>query len=221
VSSAQVGRLSGWYINVMLHKKRIMRFLKIISIVVFSFLANNNLLAQNPVKNDSIKVAVTITRFYDWYLKAIKENRKYEFEPMFSKTSTGMTSLDFSVYIKNLKKFRFSDPLISREQESYKICCDSLINIKHSDFEIRYNDLSDFEQIQCDFSNSYRWIGGQDPVDRISISNIQFQNSTLAIATINKMIFSSETNEFVSSGEIRLILIKTDNVWKIDDIKWL
>ena len=130
----------------------------------------SNSKASNDIKTDSIKLVQIVNEFYNWYISAIKERNWTDYMPKFVETEDGMTSLDFSIYIENLKKYRFSDSLIIKEKESYSICIENLRTIKFSDFDKTvFTTLDEYEEACCDFGNSFRWTGGMEPVDGMRI----------------------------------------------------
>jgi hypothetical protein len=141
--------------------------------------------SDNPVA-DSVKVAQVANGFYNWYLAAIKEKSYPEFQPVFVETKGGMTILDFARYIENLKAHGFSDSLILKEKQSYSVCIENLEKVKYSEFKkTAFTDLDESEQASCDFGNYYRWIGGQEPVDGIRITDIKFTSENYALVSID------------------------------------
>ena len=83
----------------------------------------------NDIKTDSIKIVQIVNEFYDWYISAIKEGNCADFNPIFVESEDGMTTLDLSKYIENLKTYKFSDSLITKEKESYSKCIENLKTI--------------------------------------------------------------------------------------------
>lgn len=178
-----------------------------------SFVFNFTVAAQRPAKSDTLQVCKTVTRFYDWYIKMPKENKNSEIQPAFVEDDKGMTTLNFSKYLGNLKKYNFSDSLINKEKMSYQLCISNLEKIKFSEFNSSYNDLDDLERISCDFGNSYRWTGGQEATERIKITNVKFETNNHAIVTVERLDNDSKNN-----GSLLVILMKIDSVWKISKV---
>jgi hypothetical protein len=190
-------------------------------LIILSFLSFGltfKVTAQKLTKSDTLDVYKTVAEFYDWYLKAPKKNKNSEFQPAFVKSDKGMTTLDFSKYLGNLKKYNFSDSLINKEKMSYQPCIDSLEKIKFSDFTSNYVDLDDFERINCDFGNSFRWIGGQEAIDGVKISHVKFETSTYAIVTVERTGFDSQERKVTLLGSFLVTLTKVQAIWKIQAI---
>ncbi len=129
-----------------------------------------------------------------------------------------MTTLNFNKYIKNLTKFGFSDSLIIKEKLSYQQCIDELKKIKYSDLETKYTDLEHFENIQCNFSNYYRWTGGQEPIDGIRIKTVKLNSSFSSTVTIEYFVYNSEVLKNIYWGSHLITLTKTKDGWKIENI---
>ncbi|MFB6319042.1 hypothetical protein [Saccharicrinis sp. FJH54] len=190
--------------------------IKSIWVLIFLLLFSNKLSASDFMKNDSLKVAEIVNEFYEWYITAIKEKNYSEFGPKFIENKNGMTTLEFSTYLKNLKTKAFSDSLILKEKQSYQVCIRNLEKVKYSDFQkTSFTDLDEFEQAHCDFGNYYRWIGGQEPIDGIRIKKTTFQSTDLVIVKIDYFEYSKEKNEKYFWGENRLTLKKLRNHWFI------
>ncbi|MDB5256175.1 MAG: hypothetical protein JWM14_870 [Chitinophagaceae bacterium] len=194
-----------------------MRFKLFLLIIILTWGVIFNSSGQQSA--DSTLVRKTVTDFYGWYLSAVKNHKNAEFEPVFTKNSNGKMTLDFSEYFAQLKKYKFSDNLMHAEKSSYNICLDSLAKINDSDFNTRYTDLSDYERINCDFSNYYRWVGGQEPVDAIKISSIKIKTSSFALVEIRNAFYNAEEKVYHLYGTIEVSLIKHQGVWEIDTIK--
>ena len=189
----------------------------LISILILFQDYNINLEAQNINKLDSIEICGITLGFFNWYINAIKGEHGEEFQPRFVESRNGMTTLDFAKYFENLKKFNFSDSLIMKERESYQVCLNNLDKIKFSDFEAKINDLSDFEKIQCDFGNYYRWTGGQEICDGVQISTIIFLGKNSCVVKVEEY----GTNEMKTKdiwGFLNVKLIRQNNTWFINDM---
>jgi hypothetical protein len=169
--------------------------------------------AQNPDLEIS-KISTIVSEFYNWYIHAIKDGRNSEFQPKFSKNKESMTSLNFSQYVNNLKKYKLTDSLICIEKRSYQDCIYNLEKIKFSDFDKKYNDLDDLERINCDWGNYYRWIGGQEAIDGIKILKVDINNINHAVVKIEK----TKTNSDMSLGTILVKMNKVEGLWLINEI---
>lgn len=185
------------------------------SIVLFVSGFSLNLKAQDNSHADSIKVCAIVNHFYDWYLAAIKKPDG-NCMPVFVKSSTGTTALDFTAYFNNLKKYHFSDDLIFRERKSYLTCMENLGKVKYADFE-GYKDLSDYKALDCDFSNYYRWIGGQEPKDGIAIKIVQFKAKNSVVVCIEYYALIDHVKQYSGTNEV--ILTNSKGNWEIDNVK--
>jgi hypothetical protein len=189
----------------------------IILIVLIGFSINSR--ASDDLKADSIKVIQIVEGFYNWYLTAIKEKVYSDYKPKFVESENGMTTLDYSKYIENLTKYRFSDSLIIKEKQSFSDCIENLGIVKFTDFQkTTFVDLDEYEQANCDFGNYYRWIGGQEPIDGIRIKRVKFISTDVALVSIDYFEIKSEERKKHFWGKNSLILKRFYNEWYIDKI---
>jgi hypothetical protein len=174
---------------------------------------------QSQSNSDSINVCTTVNNFFNWYITSIKNNKTSEYQPQFIENEKGMTTLDLFRYIVNLKTMHFSDSLLNIEMNSYQKCIENLGKVKFIDFKNRFDDLDDFEEIGCDFSNYYRWTGGQEPIDGIRIKEVKMKNANKATVTIEYFyVETSGTNYYWSNNQV--ILRKCNNYWEILGLNW-
>lgn len=195
--------------------KRIPVFLVSIIISLFSITSN----ASGTTNIDSVNISVVVNDFYKWYLTAINENLNEVFQPRFASDINGMTTIDYIGYTENLLKHHFSDSLVLKEKQSYKDCINKLSGVKFSDFgKTVYVDLDEYENSNCDFSNYYRWIGGQDPIDGINIIEILIFNNQAKVKIQN---YSYDFNKKLKTyfGENSISLIKVGDQWKINEVE--
>ena len=169
--------------------------------------------AQKSFTNDSLTIHQTLTNFYTWYIGAIQQHKLNEINPEFIETSKGQTTLNFDNYFDKLIQLKFSDSLIYKETQTYSNCIKELKKIKYSDFNRTYLDLDDFEKINCDFSNYYRFIGGQEPIEGFKIKSIHFNNPFYTIVNIELYDLNSEY-----LGSKIISLIKLNDNWLIENI---
>ena len=198
---------------------RITKLIILLSALVFV----SNSKASNDINTDSIKLVQIVNEFYDWYISAIKERNCTDYMPRFVETENGMTSLDFSVYIENLKIHKFSDSLIIKEKESYFKCIENLRTIKFSDFgKTVFTTLDEYEDACCDFGNHFRWTGGMEPVYGMRIQDIQFISTDTVLVSIEYSWLSFDedldTEYTYYGGGNNLILMKQDTDWYIDKV---
>ena len=131
-----------------------------------------------------------------------------------------MTTLNFSKYFANLVRHGFLDSLIIKEKLSYKYCFENLGKIKYNEFRSKYTDLDDFEKIACDFSNYYRWTGGQETIDGIRIKSINFNSLNSATVIIEYCDHNTENHKIIFWGSNAVAMIKRNDNWKIGNINW-
>jgi len=178
-----------------------------------------NLRASNSGNLDSLKITQIVNDFYEWYIKAIKEKQYPEYKPIFIESENGMTTLDYSKYIENLSKLNFSDSLIFREKQSYEECIRNLKNVKYKDFQKTvFTNIDDYEQVDCDFFNYNRWIGGQESIDGIRITKIDFKTKNCALISIEYYELDPMVNEKFFWGRNTLTMIRLNQKWLIDNI---
>src|SRR5690554_2002043 len=125
---------------------------------------------------DSLSVIKVVNDFYEWYIYSTRKEKNEENRPIFIIDKKGNVRLDFARYLQNLRKFNFSETLIKKEILDYKNCEKNLKRISKEEFA-SFDDIFDFENIDCAFDNSYNWIGGQEMCDGIRINNIEFSDS--------------------------------------------
>ncbi len=191
---------------------------KLIWILIIFIGFSKNLSASDILKTDSIKVVQIVNEFYDWYIRAIKNNNNTDYKPRFIESENGMTTLDFSKYIENLKTYGFSDSLILREKKSYSECIENLEKVKFSDFENTiFIDLDEYEQANCDFGNYYRWTGGQEPIDGIRIKDVKLISEGFVWVSIDYFVVDSKNTRHYL-GKNSLILKKLNNDWQINSV---
>jgi hypothetical protein len=176
--------------------------------------------AQNINQTDSIFVSKLISGFYTWYIGAIKDHKSIDYQPRFIENKGGYTTLDFDNYVENLKANGFSDSLIQDEIKSYSECISKLATVKYSDFKKSvFVDLDEYEQYKCDFSNKYRWIGGQEICDGIKITNLKFSVNKRCQVIVKKYNLTNEKEYFWWDYSIYLLCTKTNNKWEIKSIE--
>ena len=189
--------------------------LTLLSFLVFNVTASSSNLSDNL---DSTKIQSTINQFYDWYINAIKDRRYSEFQPRFTKSIDGMTTLDLKEYKSNLRKYGFDDSLIDSESQSYQECIKHLSEVPYSDFKkTKFVDLYEYEVSECDFTNYYRWIGGQEICDGIEIQNIEFINDR-ATVLLKKYDLRNDQSRMYWNYSIKVELRNNKGNWTIESI---
>lgn len=176
--------------------------------------------AQNSAYTDSLGICKTVSDFFGWYIDAIKQKRYSEYQPTFVESKSGNTTLNYTKYMDNLSKHGFSDSAIIKEKLRYQICIDELEKVNYSDFKTKFTDLDDFKNIECDFGNYYRWPGGQEPIDKISIKLVKLKDPFSATAIIEYLEYNPGEEKSIYWGKNLVKLTTTNEKWKIDEISW-
>jgi hypothetical protein len=193
-----------------------MRSTVFIAYILFLLLGNFKS-AKAEVPKDSINYIVI--NFYTWYIKSIKESEFDAFKPIFIEKSDGMTTLDFSRYVANLKQHGFSDTFIKKELASYSECINNLSEVTYSEFgKTVLADLDDFEEANCDFGNQYRWLGGQEVCNGVTIKSTKTIHQDECIVMVDKFDLNEENEPVYWGKQIFIIFKRIDNQWKIDEI---
>jgi hypothetical protein len=189
-------------------------------LLLLLLLQSLNCYSQNwNQEKDSIYITRIANDFFNWYISNAKGKNFVEFNPIEIKDSYGMTTLDFSKYFQNLIHLSFSDSLIIKEKLSYSECLKNLAKVKYSDF-LKLKDLDDFERLNCDFNNYYRWTGGQEMFDGYYIKKVRFHKEKAFV--IGFLYFHDPKNieirNFVREIVVTFILQKDE--WKILNIEY-
>lgn len=129
---------------------------------------------------DSIQVKKQLEDFYSWYATAIRNHQINEkFNPVFARMKNGMTTLDFKNYKEALKKHNFSAKLINERVANYNECVKNLLSIPYD--SIGKFELDDEEKIKCDFSNTYEWGIGMEPVAGGRVMTMNERNHAIEV----------------------------------------
>jgi len=197
-----------------------MNLIKLISLI--TFLAISNVAFSTHIEisenSDSLVVTKTAQDFFKWYIETVKNKKINEYQPTFIADNKGMTTLDFSKYFENLRKLSFTESFIETERKQYQECLDNLEKIEFKVFNSEFDDLDEFENIKCDFSNSLKWTGGQEIVDGFEIKKVTFINQDYSnVVGVFFFLNSDQTKSY--SGKRNILLRKTNEIWKIDRIE--
>lgn len=165
------------------------------------------------IEKDSALVASIANDFFVWYISAAKSGMHAEYNPVEVEDANGMTTLDFSKYIQNLKAHSFSDSLIAREKRSYDGCVQKLAKVQYTDY-LKLQDLDEFEALEDDFTNYYRWTGGQEMFDFYKVIKVDYDNKNIIV--IGCLYDDPNT----CLREITMTLCRQKNAWKIVEIRY-
>jgi hypothetical protein len=178
------------------------------------FLTAKGQLKVNP--KDSIAIKKQIEGFYSWYAGLIRDGElNQKFNPTFVRLKNGMTTLDFSNYKVGLRKHKFTKNFIERKVSEYKPCVDNLRTVQFD--SLNKFELDELENIKCDFSNTYEWGAGMDPIDGAEVVGFNKLGNDKIEAIIRFRSIDGEKDFIVGTNTFTLIRVKTD--WKVDDYK--
>ena len=195
-----------------------MRVVLLFLIIQFSF---NLTHGQKLHANDSVNICKVTSKFFDWYVRAIKGTIKTDYQPKFVKSKSGMTTLDYKGYLASLKRLRCTDKLIQNEKDSYNECLSNISKVKFTDFKATFTDLDHLENINCDFENYYRWTGGQEPIDGIKIERIERIKADTFLVTITYYTDKGNGYGIAYWGTNKISILRNVDKWMIDDINWI
>ncbi len=71
----------------------------------------------------------------------------------------------------------------------------SLSQIKYQDV-ITYTDLDQFEEINCDFENAYRWLRTQEAPDTTGIKSIKILDKENTVVTLMSGRYNIKNNTY-------------------------
>lgn len=185
---------------------------KLLLLIVVSF----SILKVQATEPDTTTCKKIVQDFYNWYSGKIITDNQSEYQPKFAQDKNGYVTLDFSGYVQNLKRFKFTDRLIKQEIDNYKTCTDNLKKIKYSDFETKLSDLSDFEKIECAFFNTNRWTKTMENFTGVELSKSTIKKDKVFIFG---RIFERTPVETYYYGNVIITLVKINNQWMIDEIE--
>ena len=185
-------------------------------IIALSCPVNSQINSSNST--DSIKVCNTVNEFYAWYLAAIDEKYNTDYKPRFVEDTLGYVTLDFSVYFKKLEEYGFSVELLQKEFDSYSECMRNLLYLKFEDYKERFTDLYHYEETDCDFGNSFRWIGGQEPVEGVEIETVSFKDESIAKVELQYYWTGSNGEKIFYPGN-EVLLVRNEGIWEITNIQ--
>ncbi len=197
--------------------------MKLLFLIFIGIGSTTALLAQSKGKDkisttDSVKINTNIERFYSWYASMIKRNRlDKEFNPIFIMTKDGMTALDFTNYKAGLRKHDFSDDFIDKRITNFKPCLDNLKHIPY-DRVAKFENLDQFEEINCAFANVHEWTKSMDSLDGAELVTLNKVDKHTIEATIK---FYNKTPKGINNywGSVSLTLKKFKESWMIIDLR--
>lgn len=183
-------------------------------LLIISLILANCLHAES---NDTLICRQKVVDFYNWYSKAITHHNNLEIQPQFTEDSHGFTTLDFSTYVKSMKRFNFTDRLINVEISRFNQCLENLLKIEFKTFNAIFDDLSDYENINCDFFNINRWIMSMENFTGVEISKSSINKNECKV--YGRIFEEAETNSRYYHGNVVVTLLNINDTWMIDNIE--
>jgi len=193
---------------------------KIIAIFTITLILISLTSCAQSTNNDKEEAKNTVENFFEWYLEVVSKGLSEEFQPQFQEDINGQVTLKMDKYIDNLRKYHFSEMLITNEIKSYKTCIDNLKRVKYSYFENEWTDLDQFEAADCDYGNYYRWTGGQEPINAIQVTKVTRIEDGIYQVEIVYDEYDSSKDEHHLWGNNTITLKKESDVWCINSINW-
>jgi hypothetical protein len=187
-----------------------MRKIFILALFVFS------VLQLSAIEPDTSICKKLVVDFYRWYGEKFKAEDQSEFQPKFIQDKEGYTTLDFESYVYNLRRLNCSENFINREIAHYQPCINNLKTIKFIDFQNNLSDLSDYENIECDFFNYNRWTMSMENFSGVEVLKAVVNKDSVII---NGRIYEDTQDHKYYYGDIFVTLLKIDNEWKIENIE--
>ncbi len=168
---------------------------------------------QSKIKlKDSVAIKNQIEGFYLWYMDISKDGRlNRDFNPSFVRRDDGVTTLDFENYKGGLRKYKFTEDFIQRKISDYKECEDNLNKISFDKFS-QFTDLDDFENIKCDFGNSYEWTGGMESKDKAELVVLKLVDKKTITGLLDFTSYSRP------DGKAIVTFKKMKGEWRIDNL---
>lgn len=187
-----------------------MRFYKLVLMMVFVFPLPTH--GQSKIKSkDSVDIKNQIEGFFTWYVGMIKEKKlNKDFNPGFVRLDDGMTTLDFKNYKDGLRRYKFSDDFVERKVNEYKPCVDNLRTVQYHSF-VKF-ELDEHEQLKCDFSNTFEWTGGMEPVDKAELSSLEPVDKKTIIGHVDFTSYSRQDRKAIVTFK------KLKGEWRVDNL---
>lgn len=176
-------------------------------------------ITQISSENDSLKVAHSSLKFYNWYLDCLKADSTFNIvQPIYHWEDT-IPVLDISEYLDRLPMLGvLSENFIRNETQRFKICQDSLNTIDHKEVDSCGCSVGLFYMV-CDFIEYFYWINTQEKYDGCEIKEIKINNRE---ATCQLIFFYDLENSKEKNIDKNFICIlhlnKVNDKWLIDSI---
>lgn len=169
---------------------------------------------------DSVAIKKQIETFYSWYIGLIKSSQvNNDFNPVFARRSDGMTTLDFTKYRQGLKKHNFTDNFIERKVKDYEPCVENLGRINYETF-VKFEDLDQFEEINCAFSNVYEWIAGMEPHDGAELLSLKVVDKKTIVGTVQFFSVNVNGQKYLWNYKQAVVtFLKDGKAWRINDLR--
>ncbi len=92
----------------------------------------------------------------------------------------------------------------------YKACVDNLRTVPYDSF-VKF-ELDEHEQLKCDFSNTYEWTGGMEPVDKAGLSRLELVDKKTIIGNVD---FTSNSQP---AGKAIVTFKRLNGEWSVSNL---
>ncbi|RAK63557.1 hypothetical protein DLM85_21390 [Hymenobacter edaphi] len=131
-------------------------------------------------------------------------------------------TLDMSRYFANLRRLHFSEALLQQEAKSYQPCIDNLLRIPYARRDSLLDDVSDYEDMDCAFFDSYRWTRTMDAYQGIRLERTKLTSDSARVwARPFEYYPDNEPAEryYFWEGYLNVRLTRRAGTWEIDAIQ--
>lgn len=178
-------------------------------IILFSFFS-----CSESLKSNEGQIEEVVSNFYSWYSDQIIWENNLAYQPDFIADSNNMAMLDFQVVDANLKELGFHDSYIKEYKNSFSDCSNNLKSIE-LDTLMNFDGIGKYEDIKCDFFNSYYWTQDMEPHDGVEVINVKMDDSGSATASCKIFNISEKMRIYWEHKKLTVKLVKLNGVWKI------
>ena len=170
------------------------------------------------LKSDETRIEEVITDFYEWYSLEIKARNTSSFQPIFVADSNGLSTLDFAQMDANLAAVGFHKNYIPNLKRDFEPCLANLNSIPFDSLKL-FEDLDDFDDINCAFSNLYQWTGDTEPHDGVEVGEVTKNGDSIAVAECRIFNVGENMRLYWEHKYLVIKLKEADEDWKISNIE--
>ena len=172
---------------------------------------------SEALKSDETKIEGLVTDFYSWYADQIKWGNNLAFQPDFTSDSNEVTALDFRIVEANLLEFGFHRDCVKEYKKEFSECEKNLQSIT-LDSLMNFEGIDEYENINCDFFNSYFWTKDMEAHDGVEVTSIKINGDNTAVAEGRIFNVAEKMRLFWEHKKINIQLVKEEDTWLIKDI---